>query len=64
MGASMIHVVKVQGKKVRDKIQYIVTIPREIAQELEIRKGDRLIARVLEVEINGIKRKVLVYYKP
>ena len=57
-------VVKVQARKLRPSgIQYLLTIPTELVRELGWQKGDRLIARVFELEIDGIKRKVLVYYK-
>jgi bifunctional DNA-binding transcriptional regulator/antitoxin component of YhaV-PrlF toxin-antitoxin module len=57
-------VVKVQARKLRPSgVQYLLTIPTELVRELGWTKGDRLIARVLELEIDGIKRKVLVYYK-
>ena len=57
-------VVKVQARKLRPSgIQYLLTIPTELVRELGWQKGDRLIARVFELEIDGIKRNVLVYYK-
>ena len=57
-------VVKVQARKLRPSgIQYLLTIPTELVRELGWTKGDRLIARVLDLEIDGIRRKVLVYYK-
>lgn len=57
-------VVKVQARKLRPSgVQYLLTIPTELVRELGWTKGDRLIARVLDLEIDGIKRRVLVYYK-
>jgi GDP-D-mannose dehydratase len=57
-------VVKVQARKLRPSgVQYLLTIPTELVRELGWTKGDRLIARVLDLEIDGIKRKVLVYHK-
>jgi hypothetical protein len=57
-------VVKVQARKLRPSgIQYLLTIPTELVRELGWTKGDRLIARVLDLEIDGIRRRVLVYYK-
>jgi len=41
-----------------------VTIPKEFARELGIGSGDILFAEVMEIEVGGSKRKVLVYYKP
>lgn len=60
----MIEVVKVQAKKARPSgVQYFVTIPSEFAKALELKKGERLVVRLLELEIEGAKRKVLVYYR-
>jgi GDP-D-mannose dehydratase len=57
-------VVKVQARKLRPSgVQYLLTIPTELVRELGWTKGDRLIARVLDLEIDGIRRRVLVYYK-
>jgi len=57
-------VVKVQARKLRPSgAQYLLTVPTELIKELGWQKGDRLIARVLELEIDGVKRKVLTYYK-
>jgi len=57
-------VVKVQARKLRPSgVQYLLTIPTELVRELGWRKGDKLIARVMEIEVDGVRRKVLVYYK-
>jgi bifunctional DNA-binding transcriptional regulator/antitoxin component of YhaV-PrlF toxin-antitoxin module len=56
--------VTVIGRKdTRGYITYTVTIPKEFAKELNIDVGDILIAQIAEIEIDGAKRKVLVYYK-
>ena len=60
-----INIVKLQSRKVGNKgIQYIVTVPKELVNELKWVKGDKLIVRTMDIKINGIMRKVLVYYKP
>jgi GDP-D-mannose dehydratase len=57
-------VVKVQARKLRPSgVQYLLTIPTELVRELGWQKGDKLIARVMEIEVDGVRRKVLVYYK-
>jgi len=58
-------VVKIQARKLRPSgIQYLLTIPSELIKELGWAKGDKLIVRIMDLEINGVKRKALVYYKP
>jgi len=58
-------VVRLQARKYRSEGDYyLVTVPKDIVEELSWQKGDRLVARVMEVEVDGVKRKVLVYYKP
>ena len=60
-----VEVVKIQARALRPSgIQYTVTIPREIIEALGWSKGDKLIVRVMEVEVDGVKRKALIYYKP
>jgi len=57
-------VVKVQARKLRPSgAQFLLTVPAELIKELGWQKGDRLIARVLELELDGVRRKVLVYYR-
>jgi GDP-D-mannose dehydratase len=57
-------VVKVQARKLRPSgMQYLLTIPTELVRELGWQKGDKLIARVMEIEIDGVRRRALVYYK-
>jgi GDP-D-mannose dehydratase len=57
-------VVKVQARKLKPSgVQYLLTIPTELVRELGWQKGDKLIARVMEIEVDGVRRKVLVYYK-
>ncbi|MEB3780888.1 MAG: hypothetical protein GSR85_11790 [Desulfurococcales archaeon] len=61
----MIQVVKLQAKKAKPSgTQYLVTVPSDLIKELGWKKGDKLIARVMEIQINGTKKKTLVYYKP
>ena len=60
-----LEVVKLQARKVREKHeQFLVTVPRDFVKELGWNKGDKLVVRITELEINGAKRKVLIYYKP
>ena len=60
-----IEVVKLQARKVGGKgIQYLVTVPKDFVDRLGWDKGDKLVARIMELEINGAKRAVLIYYKP
>ncbi len=59
-----VEVVKLQSRKVRNTEHYTLTVPKDFVRELGWVKGDRLIARVMELEVNGSKRKVLIYYKP
>lgn len=62
---SKIEVIKLQARRTRDEyMQYMLTLPRSFIEELEWRKGDTLIARVMELKIDGIERKTVVYYKP
>jgi bifunctional DNA-binding transcriptional regulator/antitoxin component of YhaV-PrlF toxin-antitoxin module len=42
---------------------YSVAIPKQLAQELGIGGGDVLEAVVAEVEVGGVRRRALVYYK-
>ena len=61
----MIQVVKLQARKTKPSgTQYLVTVPSELARELGWQKGDKLIARIMEIQINGTKKKALIYYKP
>ncbi|MEM1690857.1 MAG: hypothetical protein QXF05_04760 [Thermofilaceae archaeon] len=65
MGDSLpIDVVRLQARKLKPSgTQYVVTIPSALVKELGWDKGDFLIARVIELEIEGKKRRALVYYK-
>lgn len=57
-------IVRVQARKVRGSgSQYLLTVPVELIRELGWTKGDVLVARILEVEVDGVKRKALVYYR-
>ena len=56
--------VTVIGRKdARGYITYSVTIPKEFAKELGIDVGTILIAQIAEIEIDGVKRKAIVYYR-
>ena len=56
--------VKLQARRLRPSgINHLVSVPAECVEELGWAKGDKLVVRTIEVEINGAKRKVLVYYK-
>ena len=58
-------VVRLQARRLRPSgVQYLLTVPSELVRELGWGKGDKLIARVMEVEVDGVRRKALVYYKP
>jgi hypothetical protein len=57
-------IVRVQARKVRGSgVQYLLTVPVELIRELGWTKGDVLVARILEVEVDGVKRRALVYYR-
>ncbi|MEM4561363.1 MAG: hypothetical protein QW123_00585 [Desulfurococcaceae archaeon] len=59
-----IDVVKLQARNLKPSgTQYVVTVPSALVRELRWTKGDTLIAKVVELEVDGRKRKVLVYYK-
>jgi len=58
-------VVKIQARSLRPSgTQYLLTIPSELIRDLGWTKGDKLIVRVMDIEIDGVKRRALVYYKP
>lgn len=63
---SKIATVKLQSRKTRSNryIQYLLTLPTAFTQELGWQAGETLVARVMELQIDGINRKVVVYYKP
>jgi len=56
--------VKVVTKKSRGIESYTVTLPKDFARELDIKGGDILFVVIAEVEVDGIKRKGIFYYKP
>ena len=61
----LVEVVKVQGKRAKPSgTQYFVTIPSDFVKVLGIEKGERLLVRIREIEIDGTKKKALIYYKP
>jgi bifunctional DNA-binding transcriptional regulator/antitoxin component of YhaV-PrlF toxin-antitoxin module len=49
--------------KVKIAEYYSVAIPKQLARELGIGGGDVLEAVVAEVEVGGVRRRALVYYK-
>jgi bifunctional DNA-binding transcriptional regulator/antitoxin component of YhaV-PrlF toxin-antitoxin module len=57
--------VKLQVKTTKSEkyAQYFVTVPKEFVEALKLRVGDILKVEVKEVEVNGSKRKALVYYR-
>ena len=72
-----IRVVKLQAREVkyfrRKKGQpegtektthYLLTVPVELIEELGWAKGDPLVVRIMEITVNGSKKKALIYYKP
>lgn len=59
-----VEAVKLQVRVSRGSTQHTVTVPKRFVEELGLRKGDILLVRVLEVEVDGVRRKALVYYRP
>jgi len=61
-----VDVVKLQARstKAKEYVQYLLTVPKDFIKELGWAKGDPLIVRIMEVTVNGTKRKALIYYKP
>jgi len=57
--------VKLQAKTTKSEkyVQYFVTVPKEFVEALNLRVGDILKVEIREIEVNGSKRKALVYYK-
>jgi bifunctional DNA-binding transcriptional regulator/antitoxin component of YhaV-PrlF toxin-antitoxin module len=57
--------VKLQVKTTKSEkyAQYFVTVPKEFVETLKLRVGDILKVEIREVEVNGSKRKAIVYYK-
>jgi len=56
--------VKLQARKLKPSgINHLVSVPAECIEELGWTKGDKLVVRIMEIEIDGAKRKVLLYYK-
>ncbi len=48
----------------REYVSYSIALPKRFADELGIRGGDILHARIVEIEIDGKKVKGILYYKP
>ena len=61
---SKIDVVKLQAKKVGKHSQYFMTVPKSFVEELGLEKGIPLIVRIMDVEINGAKKRGMFVYKP
>jgi len=57
-------VVRLQARKVGKEDYYLVTVPKNLVEQLGWHKGEVLLARVLEVEVDGVRRRALVYYRP
>jgi hypothetical protein len=56
--------VRLQARKLKPSgINHLITVPAECVEELGWVKGDKLVVRTIEIEIDGVKRKVLVYYR-
>jgi hypothetical protein len=57
--------VKLQVKSTKNEryVQFFVTVPKEFVEALKLRVGDILKVEVREIEVNGSKRKAIVYYK-
>ena len=43
---------------------YYVNIPAALAKLLRIAENERLNCTIMEVTVNGSKRKALIYYRP
>ena len=59
----MAAIVKLQARESRGSVQYSVTVPKRLVEELGWKKGDPLMVRIVELELDGKKRKVLVMYR-
>ena len=59
-----IDVVTLQSRRVKEYEHFLMTIPKRLVKELGWRKGDRLVIRVVEFEVDGVRRKGLFVYKP
>ena len=57
--------VKLQVKSTKDEkyIQYFVTVPKEFVEALNLKPGDILKTEIREIDVNGSKRKAIIYYK-
>lgn len=65
--ANDIEVVRLQERtsKKRENIrQYLVTVPKHFVDKLGWSKGNALVARIVEIEVDGVKRKGVFYYRP
>ena len=60
-----IGIVRLQERTVREKSKaYLVTAPKSLVEQLGWKKGETLLVKIVEIEVNGVKKKGLFYYKP
>lgn len=58
-------VVTVVEKKVKNRYKgYSITIPTKISQALGLKGGEKLLVRIIDIEINGKKVRGILYYSP
>ncbi|MEM4584106.1 MAG: hypothetical protein QW611_03945 [Ignisphaera sp.] len=58
-------VVTVVEKKVKNRYKgYSITIPTKISRALGLKGGEKLLVRVIDIEINGKKVRGILYYSP
>jgi hypothetical protein len=56
--------VKLQARRLKPSgVNHLVSVPMECVEELGWAKGDKLVVRTIEIEIDGTKRRALVYYR-
>ena len=60
----VVDVVKLQARKYHGKDYYLISVPKDFIEILGWGKGEVLLSKIMEVEVDGVKRKVLIYYKP
>ncbi|MEM1820369.1 MAG: hypothetical protein QXU64_02125 [Thermofilaceae archaeon] len=65
----LVDVVRVQARRRsarggEEAYYYEITIPSRMARELGIRKGEPLVIRLVELELEGVRRKAIVLYRP
>ena len=65
LSVKVVDVVKLQARKYHGKGDYyLISVPKDFIEILGWNKGEVLLTRIMEVEIDGVKRKALIYYKP